>query len=141
MLGLYIKDSSLIAEGKKVAIPSIYERKNLPGDRLLIVKDDDGASIVGIVQIAPPHILSNKEFDDRYDEHLVCGGDRLRWWANKEPIYLYPVRSCKLFDEVIPIDFQAGTNTDVDVNAVSGKIVESIPVGEKKFICLLIAEK
>lgn len=139
MQGLYLKDNNLIAIGKKTMVPAASPQPSLPGQRLLVVRDKE-AQAVGIVTIGNSQKVSRKEFDAHYTEHQVTAADRMRWWADTEPLYLYPIESLELFAEPLPIDFEPGTkmhlNTQYGVEQMCPTHTEQLPDG-RHFTVLL----
>lgn len=114
MLGIYLKDNDRVAEGTKTCIPCASLNNNLLGERLLIIKDGDGAKAVGLITVASAKRVSVKEFEQAKLEHCISTKDRLRWWANTEPLFLYPITELSLFSHPITVDLPPGSKTLVE---------------------------
>ena len=138
MQGIYLKDSHLIVQGKKTAIPAPKLRDQLPGRKLLIVRKDDKCFAVGVIVVGDAQRLSRREFDAQADRHCVSRKDRLRWWADAEPLYSYPLLSTELFEQPQHVAFQPGTkmyvNTDYEIETLD--ILESLETDSKQlYLC------
>lgn len=120
MKALYLKDANLIAAGQKTALATAQPHA-LTGTHMLIVKDDNGYSVPGSVEVSPPQMVTLAEFDARVKEHGVGEAQRKRWWPSEETLVLHSL-SYLAFPEAQPLD----------IAPPSGKRVELVGLGLKE---------
>lgn len=104
--GLYLVEphGELIANGRKKAIATGKDY-GLSGQYILV----SGGRAFGMVHIDNAQQLSTKEFDERFNDHLVSEHDRIKWWHDKNELYLYNIKQFEEFDELIEVDVEPGT--------------------------------
>ena len=120
MQALYLKDANLIAAGQKTALATAQPHA-LTGTHLLIIKDDNGYSVPGSVEVSPPQQVTLAEFDARVKEHGVSPAQRRRWWPSEETLILHP------------LSYSAWPEAQLlDIAPPSGKRVELVGLGLKE---------
>lgn len=78
--------SKLVVDGKKSMI--VKSRPFVPKDRLFLVGDDQ---VRGLVTLSTPEPMSIKEFNERFDDHLISDELRKQFWPRTRKLYGYTV--------------------------------------------------
>ena len=105
--GIYLvhPHSELIHSGTKTAIvksKKFDKHMNVP---LYLISDD---KCYGVIELSTPVEIDKKEFEERYRDHLIEDFERIEWWGEKFPLYLYNVKVIEKFEPVRKVDIPAG---------------------------------
>lgn len=112
--GLYLvaPHGRLVFTGEKRVIAT-GRRFPVEGERVICSKEDGVGLAFGVAVIGDPSVVDAGSFDDRFSEHKVSKAARLKWWADKPHLYLYPVQYFTPFPEPVEIDISPGTIMDM----------------------------
>lgn len=111
--GLYLvaPHGRLICDGTKTAVVKAKPMPALEGRWVVVSKEDGNGWAFGLAELGPVEELAAEDFKARHAEHQVGEGDRLRWWQEADPLYLYPVRGFKGFERPVKVVVPPGTQT------------------------------
>lgn len=114
--GLYLAPphGELIATGKKVAIAK-GRPMDLSGDWILL----SGGHAYGHMTVGQPETVGMEDFKARRDEHGISEKERLRWWPETSPLYLYPVERFQPYPSgPVEVSLPPGVQTRVDTKGL-----------------------
>lgn len=98
----------LIASGDMKCFAKPRRDDRLLGDKVLV----SGHKAYGEMRVGEPVRIDVGEFDDLFgEEHRVSRKDRLRWWPERESLYLYPVEEFKAYVEPLHVETRPGVQT------------------------------
>jgi len=105
--GLYLVSphSEYIWDGSKTAIIKSKKFTEHINEPLYLISDKD---CWGIIKLSEPKEINQKEFEERYEEHLVENYERIEWWDEQHPLYLYEVEVIEKFDPVREVEVPQG---------------------------------
>jgi hypothetical protein len=132
--GLYLvpPHGELIASGKKKSIAKSRQFA-LEGKWILV----SGKFAYGTMKLGEPEKVSTREFDDKYEDHLVSRQDRLRWWPNARELYLYPVLDFEGYAKPKKVEVPPGVQTvmrEVDFKQRSDDLLGKLDGLPDKFV-------
>jgi uncharacterized membrane protein (UPF0127 family) len=110
--GIYLKApyGELIASGSMKCFAKPRRDERLVGPRILL--SDHKA--FGVMRVGEPVIVGVGEFDELIGDHCIGRKDRLRWWPEREELYLYPIEEWKGYGEPIEVDLPPGVQGYVE---------------------------
>lgn len=98
----------LIASGDMKCFAKPRRDDRLLGDKVLV----SGHKAYGEMRVGEPVRIDVGDFDDLFgEEHRISRKDRLRWWPERESLYLYPVEEFKAYVSPLPVETRPGVQT------------------------------
>lgn len=116
----------LIAVGKKKALVKSKPLDSHVGERLIFLTGD---SAFGELTLKEPVEISLDEFRRRFSEHQVTEAERLRWWGNADPLFLYEFTLDEVYEKPKKIFFPEGAQTFV----LDVQVIKSLEEQEDEF--------
>lgn len=112
--GLYLvaPHGRLVFDGDKKSIAT-GRKFPITGERVICSKEDGKGLAFGMAIIGEPATIDADRFDDYFSVHRVPKAARLKWWANKQFLYNYPIQQFVPFPEPVEIEVTAGTIMDM----------------------------
>ena len=89
--------SELIWTGTKTAIVKSKKFDKDNNDPLYLIS---GNKCYGIIELSEPIEINKEEFGERYSEHLVENFERIEWFGETFPLFLYNVEMVEKFEPV-----------------------------------------
>jgi len=101
--GLYLTSphSEYIHAGTKTAIVKSTKFTEHINEPLYLISDKQ---CWGIIKLSEPKEINQEEFDERYEEHLIENYERVDWWQETFPLYLYEVEVIEKFESVREVE-------------------------------------
>jgi len=109
LAGLYLVEphAELIWAGVKPAIVKSIKFHDHINEPLYLLSKD---RCWGVIRLSDPKELSNeKEFRSRYSDHLVEDFERLDWWDEKFPLWIYEIDLVEKFKPPKRVNLPRGT--------------------------------